>query len=127
MTELSSVTLTKSWYASRGSAARRAAGTFSRTGSQNPMAMPGRKPHRHSGRVGLEGSGRLDGQILRPPTEIGNRHDQQMSVIGLTKLPVQRPGPASALAGVASARPRNPYAACSAHWMMLTWCAYSIA
>ena len=41
-----------------------------------------------------------------PPIEIGNRHDQQMSVIGLTKLPVQRPGPASAIAGVAVARPR---------------------
>jgi hypothetical protein len=31
---------------------------------------------------------------------MGNRHDQQMSVIGLTNLPVQRPGPAEAWAGV---------------------------
>jgi hypothetical protein len=44
-------------------------------------------------------SGRLDGQIFRPPIEIGNKHDQQMSVIGLTNLPVQRPGPAEAWAG----------------------------
>ena len=67
--------------------------------------MPGRKPQRQTGRAGLLGSGRLDGQIFRPPTEIGNRQDQQMSVIGLTKLPVHRPGPAAALAGLASARP----------------------
>jgi hypothetical protein len=64
------------------------------------MAMPGRKPHRQTGRAGLLVSGRLDGQILRPPIEIGNRHDQQMSVIGLTNFPVQRPGPAEAWAGV---------------------------
>src|SRR5690606_38109334 len=75
----------------------------SRTGSQKPMAMPGLRPHRHSGRSGLSGSGRFEGQISSPPTEIGNRHDQQMSVIGLTKLPVHLPGPASAAAGVAAA------------------------
>src|SRR3546814_12667829 len=69
----------------------------SRTGSQKPMAIPGRSPQRQSGRSGLSGSGRFEGQIFSPPTEIGNRHDQQISVIGLTKLPVQRPGPASAL------------------------------
>jgi hypothetical protein len=63
------------------------------------MAMPGRKPQRQTGSAGLLVSGRLDGQIFRPPTEIGNRHDQQMSVIGLTNLPVQRPGPADACAG----------------------------
>jgi hypothetical protein len=45
-------------------------------------------------------SGRLDGQIFSPPIEIGKRHDQQMSVIGLTNFPVQRPGPADAWAGV---------------------------
>src|SRR3546814_4685033 len=78
----------------------------SRTGSQKPMASPGRSPQRQSGRSGLSGSGRFEGQIFSPPTEIGNRHDQQISVIGLTKLPVQRPGPASALAGLASASPR---------------------
>jgi hypothetical protein len=55
-------------------------------------------------------SGRLDGQILSPPIEIGKRHDQQISVIGFTKCPVQRPGPEAAAAGegaavMASARP----------------------
>jgi hypothetical protein len=49
-------------------------------------------------------SGRLDGQIFRPPIEIGNRHDQQMSVIGLTNLPVQRPGPAAAWRGALEMR-----------------------
>jgi hypothetical protein len=53
----------------------------------------------------LSGSGRLDGQILSPPTEIGNRHDQQMSVIGLTKLPVQRPGRPQRWLELASMRP----------------------
>ena len=67
-----------------------------RTGSQNPIAIPGLRPHRQTGRSGLSVSGRSEGQIFKPPTEIGNRHDQQMSVIGLTNLPVQRPGPASA-------------------------------
>src|SRR3546814_2825898 len=70
------------------------------------MAIPGLRPHRHTGRSGLSGSGRLDGQMSSPPMEIGNRQDQQMSVIGLTKLPVHRPGPASTIAGVAVARPR---------------------
>src|SRR3546814_16518813 len=78
----------------------------SRTGSQKPMAIPGRSPQRQSGRSGLSGSGRFEGQIFSPPTEIGNRHDQQISVIGLTKLTVQRPGPASALAGLASVSTR---------------------
>src|SRR3546814_12265627 len=78
----------------------------SRTGSQKPMAIPGLRPHRHTGRSGLSGSGRLDGQMSSPPMELGNRQDQQMSVIGLTKLPVQRPRPASAIAGVAVARQR---------------------
>src|SRR3546814_463284 len=78
----------------------------SRTGSQKPIAIPGLRPHRHTGRSGLSGSGRLDGQMSSPPIEIGNRQDQQISVIGLTKLPVQRPGPASAMAGVAVAKPR---------------------
>ena len=50
----------------------------------------------YSGDAGLSGSGRFEGQISSPPIEIGNRHDQQMSVIGLTNLPVQRPGPAAA-------------------------------
>jgi hypothetical protein len=60
------------------------------------MAIPGLRPHRQTGESGLFVSGRLDGHIFKPPTEIGKRHDQQMSVIGLTNLPVQRPGPAAA-------------------------------
>ena len=76
----------------------------SRTGSQNPIAMPGRKPQRHTGRVGFLGSGLLDGQISSPPIESGKRQDQQMSVIGLTNLPVQRPGPASARAGAETSK-----------------------
>src|SRR3546814_17303578 len=68
----------------------------SRTGSQKPMAIPGRSPQRQSGRTGLSGSGRLEGQIFSPPTEIGNRQDQQNTVIGVTQMPGQRPGPASA-------------------------------
>src|SRR3546814_1423195 len=51
----------------------------SRTGSQKTMAIPGRSPQRQSGRSGLSGSGRFEGQIFSPPTAIGNRHDQQIS------------------------------------------------
>src|SRR3546814_18425643 len=78
----------------------------SRTGSQKPMAIPGLRPHRHNGRSGLSGSGRLDGQMSSPTMEIGNRQEQQMSGSGLKKLPVQRPGPASAIAGDGVAKPR---------------------
>src|SRR3546814_20687667 len=78
----------------------------SRTGSQKPMAIPGRSPQRQSGRSGLSGSGRFEGQIFSPQTEIGNRQAQQISVLGLTKLPAQRPSPASATAGMANARQR---------------------
>src|SRR5690606_14834822 len=76
----------------------------SRTGSQKPIASPVLRQHRLPGDSGLSVSGRSEGQIFKPPTEIGNRHDQQMSVIGLTNLPVQRPGPASACAGLAASR-----------------------
>ena len=53
--------------------------------------------------LGLSGSGRLEGQISSAPIEIGNRHDQQISVMGLTKLPVHLPGSPPAAAGVARA------------------------
>src|SRR5688500_18051253 len=66
-----------------------------RTGSQNPIEMPMRGigvPHAQIGRSGLGVSGLLPGQIGSPPTDSGNRQLQQMSVIGLTKWPVQTPG-----------------------------------
>src|SRR3546814_12312661 len=47
-----------------------------------------------SGEAGLFVSGRPLGQIFRPPTERGNRQDQQTSVIGFTNLPLQV-GPAA--------------------------------
>ena len=58
------------------------------------------EPHAQTGRLGFLVSGRLPGQMCAPPTDSGNRHDQQTSVIGLTNLPVQLAG--SALAGAGS-------------------------
>src|SRR3546814_14638459 len=47
-----------------------------------------------SGEGGWCVPGRPLGQIFRPPTERGNRQDQQTSVIGFTNLPLQV-GPAA--------------------------------
>ena len=62
----------------------------SRTGSQKPTEMPilgSGLPQKQIGEAGLLVSGRPLGQILRPPTESGNRQDQHTSVIGLTNFP----------------------------------------
>ena len=47
-------------------------------------------PQAQMGSEGLLVSGRVLGQMLSPPIDIGNRQDQHTSVIGLTNLPVQR-------------------------------------
>ena len=47
-----------------------------------------------TGSAGFEVSAFDDGQIDSPPIDSGNRQPQQMSVIGLTKCPVQTPGAA---------------------------------
>src|SRR3546814_7550570 len=69
----------------------------SRAGSQNPTEIPMRgngSAQAQIGEAGLFVSGRPLGQIFRPPTERGNRQDQQTSVIGFTNLPLQV-GPAA--------------------------------
>ncbi|WPY01944.1 hypothetical protein Trichorick_01868 (plasmid) [Candidatus Trichorickettsia mobilis] len=66
------------------------------TGSQNPIEIPGTGTlalvHKQSGELGFLVSlffGVLPLPILKPPIEIGSKHDQQTSVIGLTNLPWQ--------------------------------------
>src|SRR3546814_19238780 len=69
----------------------------SRAGSQNPTEIPMRgngSAQAQIGEAGLFVSGRPLGQIFSPPTERGNRQDQQASVIGFTNLPLQV-GPAA--------------------------------
>src|SRR3546814_6220820 len=63
-----------------------------RAGSQKPTEMPMRgrgSAQAHMGDAGFFVSGRPLGQIFNPPTDSGNRHDQQTSVIGLTNFPLQ--------------------------------------
>src|SRR3546814_20593928 len=63
-----------------------------RAGSQKPTEMPMRgrgSAQAHMGDAGFFVSGRPPGQIFNPPTDSGNRPDQQTSVIGLTNFPLQ--------------------------------------
>src|SRR3546814_14146541 len=72
-----------------------------RAGSQKPTEMPMRgrgSAQAHMGDAGFFVSGRPLGQIFNPPTDSGNRHDQQTSVIGLTNFPLQV-GPAASARG----------------------------
>src|SRR3546814_16271125 len=72
-----------------------------RAGSQKPTEMPMRgrgSAQAHMGDAGFFVSGRPLGQIFNPPTDSGNRHDQQTSVIGLTNFPLQV-GPAASASG----------------------------
>ena len=62
-------------------------------GSQNPTLRPiltkggARMGHEHIGDEGFFVSGLLEGQTETEPIEIGNKQDQQMSVMGLTNFP----------------------------------------
>src|SRR3546814_379635 len=72
-----------------------------RAGSQKPTEMPMRgrgSAQAHMGDAGFFVSGRPLGQIFNPPTDSGNRHDQQTLVIGLTNFPLQV-GPAASARG----------------------------
>jgi hypothetical protein len=67
----------------------------SRTGSQKPIDTPGIVMlfliHKHKGAPGFFVSlflGTLPFPILMLPIEIGIKHDQQISVTGLTKCPL---------------------------------------
>src|SRR3546814_10189727 len=61
-------------------------------------SFPTRSSSDLMGDAGFCGSGRPLGQIFNPPTDSGNRHDQQTSVIGLTNSPLQV-GPAASARG----------------------------
>src|SRR3546814_20250546 len=79
----------------------------SRAGSQNPTEIPMRgngSAQAQIGEAGLLVSGRPLGQIFRPPTDRGNRQDQQTSVIGLTNFPLQVGTAAGALGAKAMAQ-----------------------
>lgn len=67
-----------------------------RTGSQKPTGIPGigtglgKRLQKHKGKLGLVVSS-LPSEIATGPSVIGNKQDQHISLMGLTKRPTQSP------------------------------------